>query len=207
MTNREFIAKAVNNLIEDGFSIKLLMEKAIDEKYGGWFGSEKDEKEFVVAMKRDCAFEIFIHEYSHYLQWKHNRSFFNKKLKGCNILFDWLDGKKYSEKVISKAVKDTIELEWDCEKKVLQLIKKYKLDVDIDTYIRGANCYLFFYHTVHKLNKWTGNGKSPYSPAMRKIVSNELKELSYYLDKDNYDPILIRKHEQICKNNTNKKLN
>ena len=45
MTNREFIAKAVNNLIEDGFSIKLLMEKAIDGKYGGWFGSEKDEKE------------------------------------------------------------------------------------------------------------------------------------------------------------------
>lgn len=199
MKRHDFIAKAVSELIDDGFSLKLMMEKSIDGKYGGWFGSEKDEKEFVVAMKHNCAFEIFVHEYSHYLQWKERRSFFNKKSKGCNILFDWLDGKKYSEKVISKAIQDTIELEWDCEQTAVRLIKKYKLDIDIDTYIRGANCYLFFYHTVHKLNKWTSNGRSPYTTAMRKITSNQLNELAYYLDEDNYDSKLRKHHESICK--------
>jgi hypothetical protein len=128
MEKNTFIAKAVNELLDDGFSIKLIMTRAIDGKYGGWFDDNKDQKEFVVAMKRDCAFEIFVHEYSHYLQWKHHRKFFSSKVKGCDILFSWLDGKRYSKKVVSQAVRDVIELEWHCERIALQTIKKYKLD-------------------------------------------------------------------------------
>lgn len=198
MKNSEFIAQAVNNLIEDGFSVKLLMEKCIDGKYGGWFNSDTKEKEFVVAMKHKDSFEIFIHEYSHYLQWKHNRRFFNTRSESCDIVFSWLDGKKYSKKVISEAINHAIEIEWDCEKRALELIKKHKLKVDVDNYIRGANCYLFFYHTVRNLNKWTSNGRSAYSPAMKKIAPNELKELSYYLDENNYNSLLKKKHEKIC---------
>ena len=37
MKKNDFIAKAISELITDGFSIKLLMEKSIDGKYGGWF--------------------------------------------------------------------------------------------------------------------------------------------------------------------------
>jgi hypothetical protein len=198
MEKNTFIAKAVNELLDDGFSIKLIMTRAIDGKYGGWFDDNKDQKEFVVAMKRDCAFEIFVHEYSHYLQWKHHRKFFNSKVKGCDILFNWLDGKRYSKKIVSQAVKDAIELEWHCECIALQTIKKYKLDIDVDNYTRGANCYLFFYHTVEKLRSWTKNSKSPYSPALRKLSSTQLHSLDFYLDPNNYNDKLKKRHEKIC---------
>lgn len=198
MTRNNFIAKAVNELITDGFSIKLLMTKSIDGKYGGWFNDDKNEKEFVVAMKRDCAFEIFVHEYSHYLQWKHNRKFFNAKARSCDVLFNWLDGKRYSKKAITQAVNDAIELELDCERIACKNIIKYNLDIDINNYIQGANCYLFFYHTVQKLRSWTKNGRSPYSPALRKIASDKLHSLDFYLDANNYDKNIKKRHEKIC---------
>lgn len=62
MTQNDFIAKAITELLEDGFSIRLPMVKSIDGKYGGWFNDDRTQKEFVVAMKRDCSFEIFVHE-------------------------------------------------------------------------------------------------------------------------------------------------
>lgn len=198
MKRNDFISKALSELLDDGFSIKLPMTKSIDGKYGGWFNSARSEKEFVVAMKRDCAFEIFVHEYSHYLQWKHNTDFFNKKAHGCDVLFSWLDGTDFTDKQITKAIHNAIELEWDCERIAISLIKKHKLEIDIDNYIRGANCYLFFYHSVHKTRSWTSKGKSPYSTASRKLASTKLHDLPHYLCKDNYNEKLCRKHERIC---------
>lgn len=198
MTKNAFIAKAINQLLDDGFSIRLPMTKSIDGKYGGYFSADLPTKEFVVAMKRDCSFEIFVHEYCHYLQWKFHRKFFNAKSNGCDVLFSWLDGKRFSKKRVKQAVKDVIELEWHCESLVCSLIKKYKLDIDIDNYIRGANCYLFFYHTVEKTKSWCSNNRSPYSKALRKLASTKLKSLDFYLDSNNYDIKLQKRHEKIC---------
>lgn len=198
MEKNTFIAKAVNELLGDGFSLKLIMTKAIDGKYGGWFSGEKSEKEFVVAMKSNSSFKVFVHEYSHYLQWKHHRKFFNSKVKGCHILFNWLGGKSYSKKVVSEAVRDAIELEWHCECIARDTILKYNLDIDIDEYIRGVNCYLFFYHTVEKLRSWSKNSRSAYSSAIKKYALTELNSLDYYLNKEHYDDKMRVRHEKIC---------
>ena len=198
MTKNKFIAKAITELLEDDFSIRLPMTRSIDGKYGGWFNDDKTQKEFVVAMKRDCSFEIFVHEYCHYLQWKHHRRFFTKKAKGCDVVFNWLDGKRYSKKAVSQGIRDAIELEWHCETLVLQTIKRYKLDIDVDNYVRGANCYLFFYHTIEKLRAWCNNSRSPYSKPLRRLASTTLEPLDFYLDTNNYSAKLRAKHEKIC---------
>jgi hypothetical protein len=198
MTANQFISKAVCELLEDGFSLRLPMTRSIEGKYGGWFSGEAKEKEFVVAMKRDCAFEIFVHEYCHYLQWKERPEFYNNKARGCDIVFDWLDGTDYSDKKLANAFANVIELEWDCERLALQLIKRYKLPIDPKKYTRGANCYLFFYHTVHELRGWTSNNRSPYSPRLRECAQEVLHPLEYYLDVANYDSKLRRGHQKIC---------
>jgi hypothetical protein len=198
MTANQFISKAVCELLEDGFSLRLPMTRSIDGKYGGWFSGETKQKEFVVAMKRDCAFEIFVHEYCHYLQWKERPEFYNTKAKGCDVVFSWLEGTDYSDRVLAKAFANVIELEWDCERTVLQLVKRYKLPIDVEKYIRGANCYLFFYHTVHETRAWTSKNRSPYSPRFRTLAQKVLHPFEYYLDTANYDGKLRRGHQKIC---------
>jgi hypothetical protein len=198
MKKNDFIAKAISELLEDGFSIRLPMVKSIDGKYGGWFNDDKTQKEFVVAMKRDSAFEVFVHEYCHYLQWKHHHRFFTKKARGCDVVFSWLDGKRYSKKVVAQSIRDAIELELHCEQLACKTIKQYKLDIDLDNYIRGANCYLFFYHTVEKLRAWCNNSRSPYSKPLRALASTRLEPLDFYLDANNYSDKLRARHEKIC---------
>lgn len=198
MTKNQFIAKGVSELLEDGFSLKLTNTRSIEGKYGGWFCSEAKDKEFVVAMKHNSSFEIFVHEYSHYLQWKHRPTFFNGKARGCEVVFNWLDGSKYSDRRVVNGFAKAIELEWDCERIALSLIKKYKLPIDREKYIRGANCYLFFYYTVYSLRLWTSQNRSPYSPRMRVLSSDKFHPLEYYLDAANYDPKLQRAHQKIC---------
>jgi hypothetical protein len=198
MTANQFIAKGVSELLEDGFSLRLQNTASIDGKYGGWFSSETKSKEFVVAMKRDAAFEIFVHEYSHYLQWKQRRQFFNAKSSGCAVIFNWLDGTEYSDRCIVNAFAKAIEIEWDCERIALSLIKKYKLPIDKEKYIRGANCYLFFYYAVQELRLWTSAGRSPYSARMRALASNKFHPLEYYLDVTNCDPAMGRAHKKLC---------
>lgn len=198
MTKNKFIAKVITELLEDDFSIRLPMARSIDGKYGGWFSGETKQKEFVVAMKRDCAFEIFVHEYCHYLQWKERPNFYNSKAKGCDIVFNWLDGEDYSDRALAKAFANVIELEWDCERTALELMKRYKLPIDVNKYIRGANCYLFFYHTVHETRAWTSKNRSPYSPRFRTFAQDALQPLEYYLDTANYNPKLRRGHRRIC---------
>ena len=88
-TKQSFIIKAVRELLSHNFSV-LLHNKISIDGYGGWFGNDEGEEEFVVAMKHPMGFEIFIHEYCHFLQWKTDRDFWESSTEHYDILFDWI---------------------------------------------------------------------------------------------------------------------
>lgn len=194
MTRKNFTCKVVNELLEDDFSVIIKNEKHING-YGGWFDSEK--KEFWVAMKNKKGFEIMVHEYCHYQQWKTKKRFFNKLIKdGVSVFFDWVDGKFYPKHVVESALANTIELEWDCECRAVDLIKKNNLDIDVDDYCRGTNAYLLYYHAVHSQRKWT-KGKSPYSPRICKLMETSIQPLDYYMNRDNISAQLEREYLKV----------
>jgi len=165
----------------------LIHQKKMVEYCGGWF--DADNREFVVALKSRMGFETMIHEYSHYLQWKNRRRFYNKGANACGVVFSWLGGKFYKKDTLTNAIKDIIHLEWDCEMGALELISKYSLDVDTDKYIRAANAYLLFYHIVHSERKWCK--ESPYNPSIVASMPIALQPLEYYLISDN-----IKEHQR-----------
>jgi hypothetical protein len=185
----------INELIADDFSIRLYQQKIV-ESCGGWFDAE--DKEFVVALKNAYGFEILIHEYCHYLQWKTRKRYFNKLIQAYNIVFPWIRGTFYKKDVVEKAIGEVIELEWDCEKRALEVIKEFKLDVDVDRYIKAANAYLLFYHIVHGERKWVKN-LSPYSPSITKLMPNTIQKLDFYLDKDNITEDMDNEYRKILK--------
>lgn len=191
MTRENFTCKVVSELIQDKFSILIHQAKDVNN-YGGYF--DYSTKEFVVAMKNKMGFEILIHEYCHYLQWKEDRKYFLKLVKDCGIIFDWLDGKFYKKSIIESATRGVMELEWDCEKRSVDTIKKYKLDVNVEDYCRSANSYILFYHMVKENRQWYK--KSPYNTKLVNSMSSHLHDLDYYLDRNN---ITEKQHKQYLK--------
>ena len=195
MTKEQFICKVVNELIADEFSIRLYQKK-MEENCGGWFDAQ--DKEFVVALKNTYGFEILIHEYCHYLQWKTRRRFFNKYIQACDIVFPWVQGTFYKKDIVEQAIGEVIELEWDCEKRALDVIKEFKLDIDTERYIKSANASLLFYHIVHDERKWVKN-LSPYAPNITKLMPNALQKLDFYLDKDNITEDMDKEYRKVLK--------
>jgi hypothetical protein len=166
--------------LENDFSIFLHQEKNVND-CAGWFDSRK--REFIVAMQGKGGFSTLIHEYSHFLQWRDRKKYYNRLLKSCDIVFSWIAGKFYKKDVVEEAIKYVIELEWDCEMGALELIKKYDLDVDIKKYIQSANAYIMFYHVIHNTRKWCK--KSPYNPEITRSMPECLQPLEYYQILDN----------------------
>jgi hypothetical protein len=59
-------------------------------------------------------------------------------------------------------VKDSLKLEIDCEKRAVEKIKKHKLSLDIDNYIRRANVYMFSWRYFLDLRCWYHPYYKPY---------------------------------------------
>lgn len=109
-----------------------------------------DDIKKVVAVSQFNDFTKFIsmlaHESSHMDQWIEDKFLWKKCSIGYTTFFEWLDGKEgFSKDILEESVQDIIRLELDCEKRAIRKLKKYKVPIDIDMYIRKMNCYLYGY--------------------------------------------------------------
>jgi hypothetical protein len=194
-TKMSFILKCTKQLLEHGFAV-MLHRKTDINGYGGWLSTDDNEKELVVALDHHMGFEIFIHEYCHFLQWKYDRQLWDKSMLTYDVLFDWINfpSLKYCADIkdctftneqLDQSLHDILEIEHDCEKRVLKLVANNPIEnFDTDKYIRAVNAYLWSYHTNKELRK---RPKNPiYSERLLENMPNVFqKELSYYLDKNN----------------------
>ena len=143
-TKTSFILKCVKELLAHNFSV-LLHKKDNLDGYGGWLGTDEGEQELVVALNHHMGFEIFIHEYCHFLQWKHDRKFWDDSTEYYDILFDWVADHNLSieDNVLQKSLETILSIEHDCERRVLKLVKLNPIEnFDTDKYIRAVNAYL-----------------------------------------------------------------
>ena len=185
-TKQSFTIKVIRELLKHNFSVFLHNKEHIDG-YGGWFSTDTDEEEFVVAMKHPMGFEILIHEYCHFLQWKEDKKSWDESEKYYNLLFDWISdlSMEVSETDLNQSLLTILKIEHDCEKRVLKLVSLNPIeDFDTDKYKRAANAYLWSYHTNKELRK---RPKIPvYSERLLENMPNLFaNDLSYYLDTSN----------------------
>lgn len=192
-TKSNLTIKIVRELLDQGFSVLLHNKENLDG-YGGWFDAE--DKEFVVALKHHMGFEILLHEYCHFIQWKTDRKLWDKSQLTYDVLFDWVNYPKFhyglplkdydvSPEKLDQSLHDILEIEHDCEKRVLKLVKNCPIeDFDTDKYIRAANAYLWSYHLNRELRM---RPKNPiYSTRVLEHMPNTFNpDLSFYLDRGN----------------------
>lgn len=200
-TKSNLTIKIVRELLDYGFSVLLYNKEQLPDSCGGWCSIDEHEKEFAVAMKHHMGFEILIHEYCHFLQWKEDRRLWDKSMSTYDVLFDWISYPslvhnafikdcKITDEQLDQSLHDILELEHDCERRVLKLVKNCPIeDFDTDKYIRASNAYLWSYHLNRELRI---RPKNPiYSQRVLEHMPNTFNSnLSFYLDRDNLtDPI------------------
>jgi hypothetical protein len=178
MTKPEFLGWASDQLIEAGVSIRILQKIAV-KGCAGWFDSSK--KELMVCAKHPDFFIVFVHEFCHFLQWRDDRKWWNKRMKGYCKFTDWLALKRKK----NEGREDCQLVELDCEKRAVKLIRKLHLPVDIKTYIQKANSYLLFYLIVEKNRKWPKSGCASagiYKPEVIKHYPAKFLKFTQYCD-------------------------
>ena len=107
----------------------------------------------LVAGKHKNWFETLIHEFCHLKQWKEHDPIWQNEHEH---FWDWVSGEvpKLSKKHIVMSVRRLRNLELDCEKRAVRMIRKYGLPVDIKHYIKGSNAYVKFYTLLGKTGAW-----------------------------------------------------
>lgn len=146
-----------------------------------------DDENKVLAVATDQLtsywFRIFVHEFAHFIQWRDGRKQYtiltshpinNKYKESLEEIFDnWLQGKEYPKRVVRRCGEIIRDMELDCERITVQIIKDFDLPIKIEDQCRAAAAYIHFYNVIMDTRKWYKT--SPYTD--KKILSMMPKTL------------------------------
>jgi hypothetical protein len=149
-----FIAYVTNVCIKN--KISLFLNQDIDYSYkfndcAGVFDGYTLRVNFKIS-KSNWLY-VLVHEFCHlqqYIQkvsvWKNLRIKYNGVTDNLiNIYQNWLDYKRVGNKIAKKCCKKIVQLELDCEKRTINMIKKWDLPINLTNYIQNANMHLYSY--------------------------------------------------------------
>ena len=140
-------------------------------RVAGWFSAE--DKRIAVAMNNKGWLEIFVHEYSHFLQWlDQSEAESAKDDAATNIVDEWLYSyKDFPAQKLKEAFRRVRAYEKDCEIRAIKLIQTYKLPIRIKRYLKYANLCIYEYHASEKTRS-KGCEFIPSSSLMRLMPSS-----------------------------------
>lgn len=194
-TKTDFIFKLSKILYLDNFSVFLHNKEILENGLTGYF--DEESKEVSVAMRNPLSFEVFVHEYCHYIQWK--EKIFWDSCTNYQDFFNWLDDGdlQLTDNQLINSFTDLINLEHDCEKRAIKLLKLNSIEyVDIDFYIRSANLYLWHYNFNKKFRKKPKKPIYLYENLV-KIMPNQFFDRDDYLVTDRLCPDIIKEIEKV----------
>ena len=160
---------------------------------GGYF--DGDRKELGAAYKGKYGFGVLLHESSHMDQWIENEKNWQLiEIYDEDDVFDrWITRKEnYNKKYVNKIINIYRALELDCEKRTVEKIKKYKINLGIKKYIKNANAYIFLYTYMKKKRKWPDVSPSGIKEILDVMPDRFLKRYDRMSDK------LIKLYDKHC---------
>lgn len=130
--------------------------KIDNNNVSGYFSDEDNE---IVITYENSWIETLVHEFNHYMQCKEESIYWtNLDYNNSNcldLMWRWLDGEielnKNDLTIIFSRIRD---LEHDCEKRTVKMIKSFDLPIDLEKYICEANIYILFYNLAKEKRCW-----------------------------------------------------
>ena len=152
----EFICDATIQMLKKRVSINIKNTKRVDDCNGFFCG---ETREFAVATGKSQKlwFPIFVHEFCHFEQWREDSDIWNLSMSDSDEvdIWSWLEGsEEYPKRKIEKAFYITQLLEQDCDRRVVEKIRKYDLPIDPERYIQASNAYHLFYQVALQERTW-----------------------------------------------------
>lgn len=125
-------------------------------KSAGYFDGENQKLACSFMGTQKSWLKTLLHESCHLDQWAEKSKLWEENSVYNDIDWDgWIQGLlEYPPEAINACLDSTKILEMDCEKRVIEKIKKYNLPVDIKEYSKGANAYVLYYDFVKKYRTW-----------------------------------------------------
>ncbi len=129
----------------------------------GYFSGDEDGSSPVLSVgagKDPQSFiEVLLHESCHMDQWAEGSDVWKGLRKGgrdCyDILWDWLESKvEMEESRIEDVVSSCMACELDCERRVLEKIVRYGLDISVEQYAQKSNSYIWGYYVTKLRKRW-----------------------------------------------------
>lgn len=163
MTNKQlrFISYVKKKCRENGIKCDIrnvtYVKGGENIKCSGYF--DEMNRILVVSKMHPDFFHTLIHEYCHVLQWKENGPLWKNIDKSSPLVDKWLTGK--SVKNYKKHLAAVRDMELDCEKRAVELMKKWNFP--INDYVKKANAYVQFYNWLAKTRRWSSPENSPYT--------------------------------------------
>jgi len=182
MNEKEFI-KIVRKTCKDN-NIAVVIKKKVKYADGTFVNGYFCDTDRVLAVStyNDNWFPILVHEYGHLLQFLEDYKPFIQYNSVSGDFWCALEGKK-----VKKRAKDICQLvEFDCERRVLEMIKEYDLPIEPKHYAKRANAYVYFYEVVARTGNWYDMGNEPYNnkailKRMPSKLDYEYKNVSEYI--------------------------
>jgi hypothetical protein len=117
---------------------------------------------------------VLFHEFCHLTQWAESAPVWMAD-EGAEWS-DWLAGKPV--RGAKAQIERSRELEADCERRAIRLMREMEAPVDLEAYARSANAYVHFYNLMATERKWFAKGKAPY------LMPNVMAAANPTLDRD-----------------------
>lgn len=164
MTADEIVTEITRRAWSFGVSVLLAPAAYVEVdgvKCGGFFCGE--ELKLAVGVDRDEEqwLGILLHEYSHLTQWAEDSAIWREDERVSGGTDDWLSGKPVRN--AKHKIEVRRELEADCERRTIRLVKELQAPIDLEHYARAANSYIHFYNVMRDTRKWYRDGMGPYT--------------------------------------------
>lgn len=99
---------------------------------------------------------LFLHEYCHFTQWKEGKL---SVLDDIENLDDWYgEDCSYDYETAEHLTRVYQEIELDCEKRVIDILRRRKIRIDKKKYITSANAYIWLYQIALERKQWIEAG-------------------------------------------------
>lgn len=154
MTHEQYLGKTLAEMISSGVTVQF-NKRIYNSKHSyNFFDDEPRPKLHINYFDDELNdwFSVYVHEYCHFLQWKKEIKKwepFGDHMSKVNL---FLDGKRKTVKI--EHIRKVQELEMDCDRKAIKQIKKFKLKIDLEDYIRTSNLYIYCHNFFPKYGKF-----------------------------------------------------
>lgn len=192
---RKWVKEEIAISNDHGVAVKLLRKRHVkmdNVRCAGYFCDATPELVVGCYKKIEEWLPVFVHETCHRDQATSNARVWKATIDGTDpltLLHQWLDKTiELKPEQLRRVVDAVLNIELDCEKRVVKKIKRNKLPINVDEYIQKANAYVYFYLSLEITRKWYAKNRAPFY-----LESVWRKMPTHYVDDYTSMPRPIRK--------------